>query len=129
MQIQSQRKADVEWDLGFPVHPARFERDGPHHRVPCFVPQLARIVAIELPRLVGALGHERGHHLGDVHLERPFAEEREIPLVGGNISHAVHDVRCELEVVPAVEAIVATRTEVVKRRAWSVERLVNWLDS
>src|SRR5678810_1387433 len=51
MDIQPQRKTDVERNC-FPVDFASLESNGSHHRMPRFIPQLARVVVIEGPRLI-----------------------------------------------------------------------------
>src|SRR5688500_14692424 len=80
--------------------------------MPRLVPELARVVEIEFPRLVSALEDERRHHFGNVHLQRALAEKRKVALVGWNVRIVVDYVRWKLEVVETLEARVTARREV-----------------
>ena len=119
MEVEPQREADVERDPS-PVDSARLERNGTHHRVPSLVPELSRIIEIELPRLSFPLIRKDAIIFGHVHLQRALAEQREIALVGRNIVRVVDDVRRKLEVVNPTKALVALRLKVGDK--WLVRR-------
>ena len=93
------------------------ERDLAHHRVARLVPQLAAQLAAELERLVAAVGDDRRHPLGDVHLAQALVGERVRALVGGSILVVAVLVDQRRLVEDVGEARVAAHDAVARRRA------------
>src|SRR5713101_2193289 len=75
--VEREGPGEIHHHFAAPVDAQIGKTHFPHHRVAGFVPQLAGHVPIVIPRFIGRLGEDAGHHFGHVDFPQPLVKHHQ----------------------------------------------------